>query len=206
MSAWDRARYIPWTHIPQDGKNLDAEKERIYRQLQRTTQQDELTMQQRNPVIPKVESGEPESKDAAAEKNKIIKVPYSNMELFRQAAFGSTIGAITGCVFGFMDGMRTAGQSATLQKASNNAKLKYLMQGTTRAGAVFGTYFGGYHVLKYGLRVVADPGEAGEIIVAGACSMGALMSQPAYRPFMPYGSMLIIMDIAHIVMREMDKE
>ena len=127
------------------------------------------------------------------------------MQLVRQAAFGGCLGAITGGVFGFMDGMRTAGQSPILQKASNMAKFKYLTQGTTRSGSVFGAFFGGFHVLKYGLRVTADPGEAAEIVVGGAVSMGALMYKPAFRPFMPYGSMLILMDVAHIVMREMDK-
>jgi hypothetical protein len=72
-------------------------------------------------------------------------------------------------------------------------------------GSVFGAFFGGFHVIKYGLRVTVDPGEAGEIAISGAISMGALMAKPSFRPFMPYGSMLIIMDIAHIAMREWDK-
>lgn len=105
-----------------------------------------------------------------------------------------------------MDGMRTATQSTTLQKASNKAKFKFLMQGTTRSGAVFGGFFGGYMIAKYGIRVVADPGEAGEVFMAGACSMGALMSRPSFRPYMPYGSMLIVMDVFQIVMREMEKQ
>jgi hypothetical protein len=178
---------------------LDTQKERIFRELQRETQQTELQLQERNPAVPT--TGDGKSKDAIN-----TKVPYSHMELLRQGAFGACIGAITGTVFGFMDGMRTAGQSPVLQKASNMAKFKYLMQGTTRSGSVFGAFFGGFHILKYGLRVTADPGEAGEIVISGAVSMGALMAKPAFRPFMPYGSMLILMDVAHIVMREMDKE
>jgi len=79
-----------------------------------------------------------------------------------------------------------------------------LMQGVTRSGSVFGVFFGGYHICKYGLRVTADPGEAGEIVVGGAVSMAALMAKPSFRPFMPYGSMLIVMDVVHIVMHQME--
>jgi hypothetical protein len=126
MSSWDRARYIPWSKIPQDGKDLESQKERIYRELQRETQQTELQLQERN--LPTIDSG------GAAKTVSTTKVPYSHMELFRQAAFGACIGSITGCVFGFMDGMRTAGQSAVLQRASDMAKFRYLLQGTTRSG------------------------------------------------------------------------
>jgi hypothetical protein len=59
--------------------------------------------------------------------------------------------------------------------------------------------------VRYGFRVMANPGEWTEIGVAGAISMGALMSRPALRPSMPYASMLIIMDGVQIVMREWDK-
>ena len=202
MSSWDRARYIPWSKIPATGDDLENQKERIFRQLQRETRQSEAQLQERNPAIPVIEGGADMNAEAATK----TKTPYSHMELFRQACFGTCIGSITGVVFGFMDGMRTAGQSQVLQKASNVAKFRYLMQGTSRSGAVFGVFFGGFHVLKYGLRVTADPGEAAEIVIGGAVSMGALMAKPQFRPFMPYGSMLIVMDVAHIVMREFDKE
>jgi hypothetical protein len=39
--------------------------------------------------------------------------------------------------------------------------------------------------VRYGFRVMANPGEWTEIGVAGAISMGALMSRPALRPSMP---------------------
>lgn len=60
--------------------------------------------------------------------------------------------------------------------------------------------------MRYGLRVVANPGEWAEIGVAGAISMGALMSKPALRPSMPYAGMLIIMDSAQVIMRGLDKK
>ena len=208
MSSWDRARYIPWEKIPQSGDNLEAQKDRIIRELQREAMQQKKggqQLQQQQSSTAAVGEGGADSKDAI-DADVITKEPYTHMGLLRQAAFGGCIGSITGVVFGFMDGMRTGGQSQVLKKASNMAKFRYLMQGTTRSGAVFGVFYGGFHVLKYGMRVTLDPGEAGEIVVAGAASMGALMAKPQYRPFMPYGSMLIIMDVAHIVMREMDKE
>ena len=190
MSSWERARYIPWDRIPQDSDNLDYQKEKIFRELQRETIEDELSQQERRPAEPVVG-------DATAEK----KIPYSSMELLRQAAFGATIGSITGGVFGFMDSMRTVGEQPILVNASNLAKGKYLWQGTTRSATVFGVFFSGYHILKYGLRVAVDPGQAAEIVGAGAVSLGALMSRPAYRASMPYASMLIGMDIFNVVMK-----
>lgn len=59
--------------------------------------------------------------------------------------------------------------------------------------------------MKYGLRVIADPGEWTEIGVAGAVSMGALVSRPSFRPSVPYAGMLVVMDGVHIIMREFDK-
>ena len=44
-----------------------------------------------------------------------------------------------------------------------------------------------------------------EIFVAGGISMGALVAKPSLRASVPYCGMLILMDGAHIVMREMDK-
>jgi len=209
MSSWDRARYIPWSKIPQSGDDLDNQKERIFRELQREGAHQTATATATATTDSQLQQGI-STTTGTTSTNKVDngkpKEVYSHMELLKQAAFGGCIGSITGVVFGFMDGMRTAGQSTVLQRASNMAKFKYLMQGASRSGAVFGGFFGGFHIIKYGLRVTMDPGEAAEIVVGGAVSMGALMAKPQFRPFMPYGSMLIIMDVAHIVMREMDKE
>lgn len=101
-----------------------------------------------------------------------------------------------------MDGMRTAGESQVLQSASNAAKTKYLIQGTSRSATIFGVFFGGFHVVKYGLRVTVDPGELGEIVMAGAVSMGALMYRPNWRPSMPYAAMLVFMDGVNNYMKE----
>jgi hypothetical protein len=198
MSSWERARYIPWDRIPEDGTDLDSKKERIFREIQRETIQDELMHQERHAVEP---TGGGSGQEAAAGITK-TKIPYSGMELVRQAAFGGCIGSITGAVFGFMDGMRSAGESKVLLKASNMAKVRYLMQGTTRSATVFGVFFGAFHVIKYGIRVSLDPGDIPEIGMAGAASMGGLMYFPAYRASVPYAAMLVGMDGVNHFMRK----
>ena len=115
-------------------------------------------------------------------------------------------GAVTGSVFGFMDGMRSVGESPVLQKASNMAKGKYILQGSSRSASIFGAFFGGFHVVKYGLRVWADPGEYTEVAVAGVITIGGMMAKPVTRPSIPYAAMLIFMDAIHIYMRDMDKK
>jgi hypothetical protein len=183
--------------MPQDGSDLGTKKERILRDLNREADQQEKA----NNTVQATPSADGST---ATERQDITnsKIKFRWPDLFKSAAFGGCIGAITGTTFGFMDGMRTAGQSDVLKNASNMAKGRYLLQGTTRSATLFGVFFGGFHVLKYGLRVAVDPGEWAEIGMAGVVSMGALMSKPAFRPSMPYASMLIIMDGVHIVMRE----
>jgi len=76
------------------------------------------------------------------------------------------------------------------------------MQGTSRAGATFGVFFGGFHALKYGIRVAADPGLVWEMVGAGALSMAAISIKPAMRANVPYAGMLIGMDAFSNYMRE----
>jgi hypothetical protein len=75
------------------------------------------------------------------------------------------------------------------------------MQGTTRAGATFGVFFAGFHGLKYGIRVAADPGAIWEMVGAGVLSLGALTMKPAMRVNIPYAGMLIGMDAFSYYMR-----
>jgi len=206
MSSWERSRFVPWDRIPLPDTrprgpgepppvDLDTAKERIFRQLQKENIEQETASQNTDASI----DGTATKSGAAS-----MKVPYSHMDLLKSAAFGGTIGSITGGVFGFMDGMRTAGESPVLQKASNMAKGKYLLQGTTRSATIFGVFFGGFHLLKYGLRVTLDPGEFSEIAMAAPVALGALFYKPANRQAMPYASMLILMDGVNIYMRKTD--
>lgn len=129
--SWERSRSIPWSRIRQDAPDPDAYKAQVFRDLQREAMQEEPAT------------------DASADDATVYKaVPYSTGDLLKSAAFGACIGSITGAVFGFMDGMRTAGESTVLQKASNVAKGKYLLQGTTRSATLFGVFFGGFHVVS----------------------------------------------------------
>jgi hypothetical protein len=223
MSAWERARHIPWNKIPSveqvSGSTLESEKERIFRQLQRETIEDEMYGQERDSSLrlktptststtSDGEAGTNNGTDivASQEHAAVIQAkpfPFSSMELLRRAAFGMTIGSITGAVFGFMDGMRTvAAENTVLTKASQSAKVRYVLQGTSRSAFVFGGFFGGFQSVKYGIRVAFnDPSEVVEIVGAAALSMGALYSRPAYRAAAPYAFMLVAMDCAQLFMR-----
>ena len=208
MSSWERSRFLPWDRIPLPDTrprgpgepppvDLDTAKERIFRQLQREVAEEEA-------LTAAVNTTDTAGNGVVPSSMASTKVLYSHMDLAKSAAFGGTIGAITGGVFGFMDGMRTAGESPVLQKASNMAKGRYLMQGSTRSATLFGVFFGGFHVLKYGLRVTLDPGEFNEIFLAAPVALGALFYKPANRQAMPYASMLILMDGVNLYMRKTD--
>jgi hypothetical protein len=195
MSAWERSRHIPWSRIPQNGSNLEQQREQIFRELQREAIEEELRLQEPIKLTPTT------SGDGTAQHTP-TKIPFSTMEMLRFAAFGGTIGSITGSVFGFMDSMRTAGESSVLVNASNQAKGRFILQGTTRSAFTFGTFFGGFQVVKYGLRTTVDPGEVAEIGLAAAASLGVLVSRPHSRPYMPYALMLIGMDAVQLYMRK----
>jgi hypothetical protein len=199
-----------------DAPDVEREKERIFRQLRRDAAEEEAREKTK---IATTAGGEVVSQgdkapatDGAfsgsvyAAKPTILgmksAVMYTHTDLFRNVAFGGTIGSITGMVFGFMDGMKSAQDSAMLKNASNAAKFKYLLQGTTRSGMLFGGFFGGYHAIKYGVRCLADPGDVGEVAVASVVSMAAMTVKPATRPSIPYAGMLIAMDTFNIYMRD----
>lgn len=222
MSSWERSRYIPWDRIPlpdtrvrQPGEApplpLEDERERIIRKLQReaidrsTTPSSELTGSSTDTDLNA--NGADALSSAASTATETMKVDenkviYTHMDLLRQAAFGGCIGTITGSVFGFMDGMRNAGELPILQKASNMAKGRYILQGTTRSATLFGTFFGAYHIVRYAIRVAFNPGEYGEIGLASPVALGALWAYPPTRHALPYGAMLIVMDSVNLYMRK----
>ena len=203
MSSWERARFIPWSKIPQDATNLSDQKERIIRDIQREADRQEKAHLLEQKRLKELTSSSPAAVPASSEDALVqTGIPFKWPELFKNLAFGGCIGSITGAVFGFMDGMRLAGQSNVLKNTSNAAKGKFLMEGTTRSATIFGAFFGGFHCVKYGIRVAFDPGDYQEIGLAAAISMGGLISKPNFRPAVPYASMLIMMDSFHLVMRQ----
>lgn len=223
MSSWERTRYIPWSRAQQaqtgdpsqEEPDLDTQKERIFRQLQREAAQEDdenrrrKKQQEGGGEVPESTSSNSDvssGSDGGTAHNTVLgfksTVPYRFEDLLRNVAFGATIGSITGSVFGFMDGMKSAGDSSVLKRASNAAKGRYLLQGTARSGMVFGGFFGGFHAAKYGVRVLCDPGDYTEMAVAGVLGIGAMFARPQMRPSVPYAAMLIAMDAFNTYMRE----
>ena len=128
--------------------------------------------------------------------------PYQTSDLLRNAAFGATIGSITGMCFGFMDSIRSASSSTLLKSASRSAQGKFVFQGTYRSGMFFGAFFGAFHTVKYATRVLIDPGDAGEIAMGSAVALGGVVARREWRASMPYAVMLVAMDAFHVFMRE----
>lgn len=197
MSSWERSRRIPWSKIQQGGdEDPDKHRERVYRELRRETALEEEQRQQLT------KTASPAAVAAAATGNAYR---YETMDLVKNTVFGLTLGSITGSVFGFMDGMRqaTSGESELLKRASSASKGRFLMQGTTRSGVLFGAFFSGFHAIKYGIRIGLDgPGDATEIAVAATASVGGMLAlNPAARASLPYASMLVAMDAFHVYMR-----
>ena len=128
--------------------------------------------------------------------------PYQTSDLLRNVAFGATIGSITGMCFGFMDSIRLAQSSDVLKSASRSAQGKFVFQGTYRSGMFFGAFFGAFHAVKYGARVLVDPGDAGEILAGGGGTLGGALARKEWRASLPYAVMLVAMDSIHVFMRE----
>ena len=223
MSSWERSRYIPWDRVPlpdtrvrQPGEApplpLEDERERIIRKLQRESIDKTVVVSE--PVGSFDEAHLDSNENGSATLSSVTnistqsikldenKVIYTHMDLLRQATFGGCIGTITGSVFGFMDGMRNAGELPILQKASNMAKGRYILQGTTRSATLFGAFFGAYHILRYAVRVACNPGEFGEIGLASPVALGTLWAYPPTRHALPYGAMLVVMDSVNLYMRK----
>ncbi len=142
--------------------------------------------------------------DSDVEKNFLgfVGRPYLTSDLLKNAAFGATIGSITGMCFGFMDSIRSASSSSVLKSASRSAQGKYVFQGTYRSGMFFGGFFGVFHIAKYGTRVLVDPGDVGEICAGSLAALGGVMAKREWRVSMPYAVMLVAMDSFHVFMRE----
>lgn len=208
MSGWERSRSLPWNRMPRDvdGAELDEERERIFRRLQREAIQEELLAQksssEQEQAMVNGTNHAMTTTSTQQNSHQNYRYQYSTMQLLRQAAFGGCLGAITGGVFGFMDGMRTAGESKMLQAASPAAQGRYLFQSTTRSATLFGTMFTGFQVTKYAIRVAAnDPGDVYEIVGAATVTLGTLASRPTWRAALPYSIMLMCMDSFQAVMR-----
>jgi hypothetical protein len=215
--SWDRSRAIPWTRLSDvSGDEYESKKERVFRSLVKEANAEKEGLEKQitpATTITTTHTGGGAEGDEGFVPPEVLQVKkkkglfnsgvdYSTPDFVRSLAFGGCIGSITGAVFGFMDGMRTASDSPILKNASNMAKSRFLMQGTTRTGMIFGGFFSGFHALKYGIRVAADPGQVAEIVGAGTLSIGALVVKPATRAHIPYAGMLIAMDSFSLYMNQ----
>jgi len=200
--SWERSRYIPWSRLKDvsgDKESLETQKERVFRALQREA--DEETQQL---ITMKQSSSIGDVADASNSLADSLKRQiFSSSDLLRSMAFGACVGAITGSVFGFVDSMRNAAESPFLRQASNASKSKYLIDGTTRSGALFGTFFAGFHTIKYGIRIsLSDPGAPTEIVGASIVSLGALAARSSTRSSLPYAFTLVAMDTLSLYLKE----
>ena len=224
MSSWDRCRSLPWSRaIPVAPANaeapredIDLQKERIWRDLAREAANEEKEIAEKR-ESEKLADGDPDQSSSAAindassslKKNEpevnilgYVGRPYQTTDLLRNTAFGATIGSITGMCFGFMDSIRAATSSDVLKSASRSAQGKFVFQGTYRSGFFFGSFVGVFHTIKYGTRVLVDPGDFGEICAASLVTMGGVVARREWRASVPYAAMLIAMDSFHVFMRE----
>jgi len=227
MSSWERSRRIPWSRVKQPGpdeeKDFDLEqyKSRVYKELQyeaelQETLEKEETNKKRMNTINYNSSTDYDSQTSFKEEKekKIIQGGllfggpnlFTYGDLFKRALFGVTLGSITGATFGFMDSMRQVqdnqNQKNFLKNASTKSKAQFIFQGTSRSGLLFGGFFGGFHVGKYLVRILAEPGDYAEIGVAAATSMGAMFYKPQTRTALPYFSMLILFDSVQVYLNK----
>jgi len=218
MSSWDRSRYVPWSRLNEvSAEDYETEKERLFHRLNREATKEITSSSDNDFVPPELEQRENSKTNNSTPNHNIhnntqkkknafgfdSSVEYAFTDLLRSAAFGGSIGSITGATFGFMDGMRNVtSDTSTLKHASNAAKGRFLLQGTTRTGATFGAFFGGFHICKYGIRVIADPGDVVEIGAASVLGLGTMMTKPVLRSNLPYAVMLISMDCFSLYMNK----
>ena len=231
MIPWSRAIPVAPATASGDMEDVDLLKERIWRDLSWEAAQEEKERKEQKRLaaaaaaknqsagessasatavtnnaqhIMQQSSTSITSTDSDVEKNFLgfVGRPYLTSDLLKNAAFGATIGSITGMCFGFMDSIRSASSSTVLKSASRSAQGKFVFQGTYRSGMFFGAFFGVFHTAKYATRVLVDPGDAGEICAGSLAALGGVMAKREWRVSMPYAVMLVAMDSFHVFMRD----
>jgi hypothetical protein len=220
MSSWDRTRLIPWSRATQVAspslsnptrEDIELNRERVFRDLSREAADEakriEDERKQRATSNRGGESSIAQTNDTPDKKPELNFLgyqgrPYQTSDLLRNAAFGATIGSITGICFGFMDSMRSASSNSVLKSASRSAQAKFIFQGSYRSGLFFGVFFSAFHTIKYGVRVLVDPGDGGEIGVGSLIALGGVFAKREWRASLPYAVMMVGMDTFHVVMKD----
>lgn len=226
---WSRAIHVPPADPEMGAEDIELKKERVWRELSREAANEQkdidakkngtyVDQQQVSNESSGIDSngisttvvGDTQQQTSTQQQQQQPEVnflgyvgrPYQTSDLLRNTAFGTTIGSITGMCFGFMDSIRGAQSSELLKSASRSAQGKFIFQGTYRSGMFFGGFFGVFHTIKYGTRVLVDPGDLGEICLASLAVCGGVFARREWRASLPYAVMLIGMDSFHCFMRE----
>jgi len=229
---WSRAIHVPPADPEMGAEDIELKKERVWRELSReaANEQKEIDAMKNGTYVDQQQTSNESGsgidssgistaaagdtqQQTSTQQQQIEKQPevnflgyvgrpYQTSDLLRNTAFGATIGSITGMCFGFMDSIRAAQSSELLKSASRSAQGKFIFQGTYRSGMFFGGFFGVFHTIKYGTRVLVDPGDLGEITLASLVVCGGVFARREWRASLPYAVMLIGMDSFHCFMRE----
>ena len=190
--SWDRSRKTPW-------KTLNGVEDQILNnRRQDEAWGDDSSADNTNNDMTSSSSTSGDSKSQV-----VAPLQFEFPSLGRSLLFGGCVGALSGSAFGFMDSMKTVQESASLKSLSNSQKGKYIFNGITRNGMLFGGFFGGYHGLKYVIRTgFGNPGDWAEIITAGTISLGAVAYKPNTRVALPYAFMLLGLDTFNLMARD----
>ena len=108
MSSWDRSRRIPWSQIQQGNneESVDRYRERIQEQIRRekaiaaeeATKKEEARKNSNGDNGNVVHSTKEDDENISWKKKIFSGKTYTNMDLFRQSAFGACVGTLTGAV------------------------------------------------------------------------------------------------------------
>jgi len=95
-SAWDQSRYKPWSTLSDQAKRMEASG------WSSSDQDGSTAIENVNTDSMLSQNAPIGGKDASIKSS--LAVDFEWMDLFRQVAFGGTVGSFTGIMFGFMDG------------------------------------------------------------------------------------------------------
>ena len=189
--SWDRSRKTPW-------KSLNGVEDQILNNRRENDAWDDSSTNNDN----EMNSSSSSSSDSSSIKT-VVPLQFEFPSFGRSLLFGGCVGSLSGTAFGFMDSMKTVQESVSLKSLSNSQKGKYIFNGMTRNGMLFGGFFGGYHGLKYVIRTgLGNPGDWAEIITAGTISLGVVAYKPNTRVALPYAFMLLAMDTFNLMARD----
>lgn len=106
-----------------------------------------------------------------------------------RGAFGMVCGGLTGAIFGTVNALK----DTKAMTARNSLVTKKIMQ----TAGYFGSFFAAYHGLRKAFSLYSGQPKEANIAMATVASVVPLVTLPPLRPMIPYGLMLIVLDIAN---------